>query len=84
MADASDVSLRAFVCEPVVPRRWFLAQFSIPDTDGWRDYNHLSECGNFHKRMIMRASYEPVHVAMPGAHRIASLLKRWVLGAHLD
>ena len=25
---------------------------------------------------------EPAHVTMPGVHRIASLLKRWLLGTH--
>lgn len=24
----------------------------------------------------------PAHVAMPGLHRVASLLKRWILGTH--
>ena len=30
----------------------------------------------------MSASEDPAHVAMPGVHRIASLLKRWILGTH--
>ncbi len=25
---------------------------------------------------------DPAHVSMPGAHRVASLLKRWLLGTH--
>ncbi len=25
---------------------------------------------------------DAAHVAMPGAHRVASLLKRWLLGSH--
>ncbi len=25
---------------------------------------------------------DPAHAAMPGAHRVASLLKRWLLGCH--
>ncbi len=25
---------------------------------------------------------DPAHLSMPGVHRIASLLKRWILGAH--
>ena len=30
----------------------------------------------------MSASDDPAHVSMPGVHRIASLLKRWILGTH--
>ncbi len=30
----------------------------------------------------MNTSGDPAHVAMPGVHRVASLLKRWILGTH--
>jgi len=30
----------------------------------------------------MSSSDDPAHVSMPGVHRIASLLKRWILGTH--
>ncbi len=30
----------------------------------------------------MRAQPDPAHVVMPGVHRVASLLKRWLLGTH--
>ena len=30
----------------------------------------------------MRAQHDPAHVVMPGVHRVASLLKRWLLGTH--
>jgi hypothetical protein len=30
----------------------------------------------------MRAQHDPAHVLMPGVHRVASLLKRWLLGTH--
>jgi transposase-like protein len=73
--DASDASLRPFVCETVVPG-------SIVHTDGWSGYNRLSQSGYVHQRTIMSASDDPAHVAMPGVHRIASLLKRWILGTH--
>ena len=73
--DASDASLRPFVCETVAPG-------SIVHTDGWSGYNRLSQSGYVHQRTIMSASDDPAHVAMPGVHRIASLLKRWILGTH--
>ena len=30
----------------------------------------------------MSSSGDPAHVSMPGVHRVASLLKRWLLGTH--
>lgn len=32
--------------------------------------------------MSLSASADPAHVVMPGVHRVASLLKRWILGTH--
>lgn len=31
---------------------------------------------------MLSSSGDPAHVSMPGVHRVASLLKRWVLGTH--
>jgi len=75
VAEASDASLRPFVCETVAPG-------SIVHTDGWTGYQRLSQCGYVHRRTIMNSSGDPAHVAMPGVHRLASLLKRWILGTH--
>ena len=30
----------------------------------------------------MLGANEPAHATMPGVHRVASLLKRWLLGTH--
>jgi glycosyltransferase involved in cell wall biosynthesis len=51
-------------------------------TDGWSGYSRLSECGYTHRKTVMSASEDPAHVGMPGVRRIASLLKRWILGTH--
>ena len=75
VADASDASLRPFVCDTVAPG-------SIVHTDGWTGYNRLAQSGYVHERTLMNSSGDPAHVAMPGVHRIASLLKRWILGTH--
>jgi len=32
----------------------------------------------------MRQQSEPAHIVMPGVHRVASLLQRWLLGTHQD
>jgi transposase-like protein len=51
-------------------------------TDGWAGYNGLSASGYEHERRIQSGSGDPAHVVLPGPHRIASLLKRWLLGTH--
>ena len=38
--------------------------------------------GYVHEKTILSSSGDPAHVAMPGVHRVVSLLKRWILGAH--
>ncbi|MEJ2389103.1 MAG: transposase [Chromatiaceae bacterium] len=35
-----------------------------------------------HHRTVVSNSEDPAHVLLPGVHRIASLLKRWLLGTH--
>ncbi len=47
-------------------------------TDGWPAYLGLPKLGYEHERTVNSAQ----HVVMPGVHRIASLLKRWLLGTH--
>jgi len=51
-------------------------------TDGWSGYNELNKNDFIHKKVILAKSGDPAHVLMPGVHRIASLLKRWLLGTH--
>ena len=51
-------------------------------TDGWGGYNCLSKQNYMHSRTVLSDSGDPAHVAMPGVHRIAALLKRWLLGIH--
>jgi len=51
-------------------------------TDGWGGYNSLTEHRYRHHATVLSDSGDPAHVAMPGVHRIAALLKRWLLGIH--
>lgn len=51
-------------------------------TDGSSVYLSLPKLGYRHRRDSTRYSDTPAHVTMPGVHRIASLLKRWLLGTH--
>ena len=49
-------------------------------TDGWQAYWTVPKHGYEHERTIMRAQHDPAQVVMPAVHRVASLLKRWLLG----
>jgi transposase-like protein len=55
---------------------------SVIVTDGWRGYNGLSQHGYVHEKRVQSGNGDPAHVVLPGPHRIASLLKRWLLGTH--
>ena len=73
--DVSRNSLTAFVCSAVQPG-------SVVRTDGWNGYNELATHGYQRQRIVLSATGDPAHVAMPGVHRVASLVKRWLLGTH--
>jgi len=51
-------------------------------TDGSAAYRSLSKIGFEHTRQVMLGAESPAHVTMPGVHRVASLVKRWILGTH--
>src|ERR1019366_3108001 len=75
LPDASGDSLVPFVCDVADPG-------SVIHTDGWSGYSGLFEHGFTRKITVQSSSGDPSHVSMPGVHRIASLLKRWILGTH--
>ena len=75
VVDVSAASLVPFVCETITPG-------STVKTDGWTSYRTITKHGYLHEPTSIRASGDPAHVVMPGVHRIASLLKRWLLGTH--
>ena len=51
-------------------------------TDGSAAYRALGKLGYEHDRTVMLGSDIPAHVSMAGVHRVASLIKRWILGTH--
>jgi hypothetical protein len=55
---------------------------SVIATDGHAGYNGIAGAGYAHDRHSLYATGDPAHVAMPRVHRVASLLKRWLLGTH--
>jgi transposase-like protein len=71
--DVSEESLVPFLQEVVEPG-------STVRTDGWRGYTGLENAGFEHDVIKLSASPDPAHVLMPNVHRVASLLKRWILG----
>jgi transposase-like protein len=75
IVDVTAKSLTPFVCESVEPG-------SVLHTDGWAGYNEVETQGYKRRITVLSASDDPAHVSMPGVHRVAALLKRWLLGTH--
>jgi transposase-like protein len=73
--DASGDSLIRFVADVAESGSTIL-------TDGWGGYNDLPKHGFKREKIILSDSGDPAHVSMPGVHRVASLVKRWLLGTH--
>jgi len=51
-------------------------------TDGWKGYNAVGRHRFEHVLTSLKASDDHAHVVLPAVHRVASLLKRWLLGTH--
>jgi transposase-like protein len=69
----SATSLQSFVTDVV-------HHGSTVQTDGLRSYDGLNSLGFGHKVTVVSRSDDPAHVQMPHVHRVASLLKRWLIG----
>jgi len=57
---------------------------SVIHTDGARAYEGLEQWGYAHERTVLlgRKDKNAAGKLLPGVHRVSSLLKRWLLGAH--
>jgi transposase-like protein len=75
VADASAASLLPFVGEAVQPG-------SVVHTDGWDGYAGLERNGYRHEVTPLRRRAGAAVELLPRVHRVASLLKRWLLGTH--
>ncbi len=73
--DVSGASLVGFVRDVIEPG-------AVVHTDGWHGYNNVPKYGYRHKASVIASTGDPAHVSMPAVHRVASLLKRWLLGTH--
>ena len=73
--DASSQSLEGFVQDTVAPG-------AVIITDGWTAYPGLERLGYVHRPRVIRTSGQTASTLLPRVHRVAALLKRWLLGIH--
>ena len=73
VSDASSESLNKAVKDAVEPKARVC-------TDGWGGYNSIGPQGYVHR--IIRQDSSVGDNLLPGVNRVASLLKRWLLGTH--
>jgi transposase-like protein len=75
IAAASADALMGFVCESV-------ATGSTIVSDGLQSYRALPGAGYRHRRRVIEGSGKDAHEVLPRVHRVAALVKRWLLGTH--
>jgi transposase-like protein len=73
--DASSESLEGFITQEI-------QQGSSILTDGWIGYQNIGKRGFKHSATITTNSKNRDTYTMTGVHRVAALLKRWLLGTH--
>lgn len=74
--DASAASLHGFIQQAVTPG-------STVHTDGWAPYQGLTKLGYPHHCTPLKGRGKEAAVKLlPRVHRVAALLKRWLLGTH--
>jgi len=76
VADGSTPSLHGFIQRAIAPG-------STVHTDGWAPYQGLEKLGYAHTVTRLKGKGKEAAVELlPRVHRVASLLKRWLLGMH--
>lgn len=75
ISNASASSLHPFVVEAVEPA-------SVVHTDGWEGYSGLQSKGYRHEVTLLKKQRQTPSQLLPRVHRVASLLKRWLMGTH--
>ena len=74
VSDASKKSLRKFINENIETGSNLI-------TDGWKGYTGISKSG-YQQEIENKTKLLDGEEILPNVHRIASLLKRWLLGTH--
>jgi transposase-like protein len=72
--DCAAASLHPFIQDCIEPG-------SVIHTDGWQGYSGLKEKG-YRREIAKLDTRKDASKLMPRVHRVASLLKRWLLGTH--
>lgn len=72
--DCAAASLHRFIQDCIEPG-------SVIHTDGWQSYSGLEEKG-YRREIAKLDTRKDASKLMPRVHRVASLLKRWLLGTH--
>ena len=72
---SSAASLQGVVAEAVEPG-------SLVHTDAWQGYASLAKRGYRHAVSVIGPQRERASELLPRVHRVASLLKRWLMGTH--
>jgi len=76
VADASAASLHGFIQQALTPG-------STVHTDGWAPYQGIETLGYSHRATRLKGKGKEAAVKLlPRVHRVAALLKRWLLGTH--
>ena len=75
LARASEEYVLPFIQDVVAPG-------SQVHTDGSAAYRSLSERGYVHRPTVLLGAKRRAHELLPGVHRVAALLQRWILGTH--
>jgi transposase-like protein len=73
--DVSAISLRSFIVQSIEPGSTII-------TDGWEGYSGLEAHGYSHEIRKTPSDRKSKATILPRAHRVISLLKRWILGTH--
>lgn len=73
--EASARKLQSFIAGAIEPG-------SVVHTDGWSGYRGLEAEGYAHEVTILANKKESPSELLPRVHRVASLLKRWLMGTH--
>lgn len=73
--DASAQSLHTFIEDVIEPG-------SIVHTDGWDGYAGLERIGYVHDVTVLRNHKKSASDILPRVHRVATLLKRWLMSTH--
>ena len=75
LEEATQTTLQQFICKHVKAG-------AIVCTDGSGVYHRIHDAGYERDKQVIQGSDEPAHEKLVAVHRVAALVKRWLLGTH--